>query len=412
MIVTIVIGSLLGERFWNQSHPPLYGMTLGILNDGSVAQVSLPVDLVNGSRVVDGGSSSAELAARQHHWLKSGRVPAITELNRSTMIEDALLDLNTLSLAHGVPVASWEPAWRYVWPRDSALVASALARTGHRDDAYALLDFVQAVQPSSGIFQASYLPDGSGPAEARGVQLDGTGWALWALSQVVAQEKTDSDRRLLTARYSKLLQRSSSALLALTAGGSRLPPVSADYWETKESQVTLATCAAVLMGLRSSQTLYGLLNSPLAAPMEKAADHFQQLVLEAFASDGFPRHLGGSRQSVDLGVAFLLPPFGNVTDARVLTSWRASNRYMARPAGGLAPGGSWRRDGISWTLPTAIYAIVEACQGMRSEAVASLEWLDSHRTPLGSLPEKVLAVGSPALGSATWMDGCRGDLRG
>jgi glucoamylase len=396
MILTIVIGSILGRRFWDQSHPPLYGMTLGILNDGTVTQVSLPVDLVGGSRVVAGGSSSAELAARQHRWLTSGRIPAIAELNRSTMVEDAMLDLNALSLAHGVPVAGWEAAWRYVWPRDSALVASALARTGHRDDAYAVLDFLEAVQPSSGAYQARYLPDRSGPPDGQGVQLDGTGWALWALSQVAAAEETDSDRHVLIERYSKLLRRSSATLLALTANGSRLPPVSADYWETKETKVTLATCAATLMGLRSSQALYHLLRSPQGDALGEAADNFQHLVLEAFASDGFPRHLGGSRQSVDMAVALLLPPFGNVTDTRVLTSWRDSTRYMARPAGGLAPGGSWRRDGISWTLPMSIYAIVEACQGMRSDAVARLQWLDNHRTPLGSLPEKVLANGPPA----------------
>jgi glucoamylase len=396
LILTVVIGSVLARRFWVQSHPPSYGMALGVLDDGTVTQVSRPVEFIGHSRVIAGGSSSEELAARQYHWLKSGRVPEIAELNRSTMVEDALLDLKTLSVTHGVPVAGWEAAWRYVWPRDSALAAGALARTGHRDDAYAILDFLEAVQPSDGIFQARYLPDGTGTPDGRSVQLDGTGWALWALSQVAAQEGTDADRRVLIERYSKLLRRSSSTLLALTANGSRLPPVSADYWETKETKTTLATCAAILMGLRSSQMLYDLLKSPQRDVLGEAADNFQHLVLEAFAPDGFPRHLGGSRQSVDLGVALLLPPFGNVADARVLTSWRTSNRYMARPAGGLAPGGSWRRDGISWTSPTSIYAIVEACQGMRSEAVARLQWLDGHRTSLGSLPEKVLASGSPA----------------
>jgi GH15 family glucan-1,4-alpha-glucosidase len=397
LILTLVSGFIFGRGFWVQSHPQLYGMTLGILHDGTVTQVSLPVEFIGGSRVVVGrGSSSEQLAAHQRHWLRSGSVPVITELNRSSMVEDALLDLNTLSLTHGVPVTGWEPAWRYVWPRDSALVASALARSQHSKDARAILDFLETVQPSTGIFQARYLPDGSGPPDGRGVQLDGTGWALWALRQVVVQEKTDSDRRVVIERYSKLLRRSSEALLALTANGSRLPPVSADYWETKETKVTLETCAAILMGLRSSQAMYSLLKSPHEGVLEDAADNFQHLVLEAFAPDGFPRHLGGSRKTVDLGVAFLLPPFGNVTDTRVLTSWRNSTRYLARPAGGLAPGGSWRSDGISWTVPTSIYAIVEACQGMRPEAVSRLQWLDDHRTPLGSLPEKVLASGSAA----------------
>jgi glucoamylase len=396
LILTIVIGSVLARQFWVQSHPRLYGSSLGILDDGTVTQVSLPVEFIGHSRVLAGGASSEERAARQHQWLRAGTVPEIAELERSTMVEDALLDLNTLSLTHGVPVTGWEPAWRHVWPRDSALVAGALARSHHTADAYAVLDFLQAVQPDTGEFQARYLPDGSAPPDGRGVQLDGTGWALWALRQVVEQESNEADRRVLIERYSKLHRRSTETLLALTASGSAMPPVSADYWETKETKVTLATCAAILMGLRSSQALYELLKSPQASALKQAADNFQQLVLGAFASDGFPRHLGGSRQSVDMGVALLLPPFGNVTDPQVVHAWRKSTRYLARPAGGLAPGGSWRRDGISWTLPTSVYAIVEACLGLHSEAVARLHWLDSHRTPLGSLPEKVLTDGTPA----------------
>ena len=69
---------------------------------------------------------------------------------------------------------------------------------------------------------------------------------------------------------------------------------------------------------------------------------------------------------------------------------------MARPAGGLAPGGSWRRDGISWTNATATYALTAAAVGERQSAQGWLGWLDRHRTPAGSFPEKVLADGRPA----------------
>jgi glucoamylase len=359
-------------------------------------ETSLPVELVPGSRVIDSGALAQDIGAQQRHWVESGRVPAIAELGHSNMVGDALLDLNTLSYAYGVPMAGWEPAWRYVWPRDSALVASALARSRHASDAYKVLDFLQRVQPSTGIFEARYLPDGSRPPDDRGIQLDGTGWALWALSQVVNEEPTPSKRRNAIGRYAQLLDRSSSALLALTNRGSSLPPVSADYWETRESKVTLATCATVLMGLRSSQELYTKLGSPQSLEIDEASDRFERLVLHTFASHGFPRHVGGAARSIDMGVALLLPPFANVSNPQVYAAWRRSIKYMSRPGGGLAPGGSWRRDGISWTATTSMYAVVEACNGMRYESIARLKWLDGHRTSLGSLPEKVRADGRPA----------------
>src|SRR4029453_8807123 len=115
-------------------------------------------------------------------WLAAGTVPQVSGLD-SDMVAVALLDLHVLSRTYGVPVAGWGERWRYLWPRDSALAASALARTGHTADAERIVDFLQWVQPESGLFQARYLPDGSGVPDSRGVELDGVGWALWASGQ-------------------------------------------------------------------------------------------------------------------------------------------------------------------------------------------------------------------------------------
>ena len=129
---------------------------------------------------------SLDLAREQAAWLAAGSVPQVSGLD-GDMVATALLDLHILSRPYGVPVAGWSPAWRYVWPRDSALVVSALARTGHAADAERIVAFLQRVQPESGLFQARYLPDGSGVPDARGVELDGVGWALWATGQLAAE---------------------------------------------------------------------------------------------------------------------------------------------------------------------------------------------------------------------------------
>jgi glucoamylase len=362
----------LAPRFWEQSHPPLDATTLAIPRE---AQAS---------------------------WLAAGRVPKIEELAGSTMARDALLDLNTLSRLNGVPVAGWAPAWQYVWPRDAAFAASAFGRTGHFDDAERILQFLQDSQPTSGTFDARYRPDGSGPPDQRGIQLDGSGWAIWALDQVASELPTASLRRELITGFQPLLDRSAAAILHSVRDGSTLPPPSPDYWERPERQVTLATCSVLLAGLRSAERLYQA-NGQRRPALSSAADRFEQTILTTFSPDGFPRHPGGPAKSVDLGVAFLLRPFAGVTDPSAVQAWRRSPTFMRRPAGGLAPGGSWRRDGISWTPTVASYAMVEACEMPRERAVARLRWLDQHRTTAGSLPEKVRADGSPAsVAPVTW----------
>lgn len=392
---TLVAGGLLGHRFAEQRAIHLHGSTVAVRPGGSVGTVEADTELVPGSRVVAGADESAALAAEQQDWLAAGHVPEVPGLAGSTMINDALLDLHVLDRTHQVTTAGWSQNWRYVWPRDSAFVATAYARTGHLDEAVAQLRFLQEVQPASGEFAARYLPDGSGVPDDRGAQLDGSGWALWALAQVAAELPTAQARQELLAEFRPLHDRSLAVIEARTSAGRTLPPPSSDYWEVPEHRPTLATAAVLLAGLRGSQQIASDLPGGSASGAGRLADTFETTVLDAFVADGFPRHPGGAARSVDLGVAFLMPPFAGLSDDRVEDAFNRLPTAMARPAGGLSPGGAWRNDGISWTPSTATVALAAACTD-RPAALEWLRWLDAHRTPAGSLPEKVLADGSPA----------------
>jgi len=391
LAMTMLVGCYLAPRFWVQSHPTLDTTTPAISLTGSGTALSQGATAA-GTGVIP---ESPEIRL-SGSWLAGGRMPEVPELGGSTMVQNALRDLETLSLPYGVPVAGWAPAWRYVWPRDSAFAASALARTGHIAEARRILNFLSTAQPASGQFEARYRPDGSGPPDDRGLQLDGSGWAVWAMDQLASQLPAKDDRRQLVTDFDGLLDRSIDAILVSTGNGTTLPPASADYWETPERRVTLATCSVLLTGLRSAERLYGATNDPRQFLVGLVADRFERTVLDAFAADGFPRHLGGPARSVDLGVTFMVSPFAGTGDRAALDAWRRSPTFMRRPAGGLAPGGSWRRDGISWTPTVATYAMAAACHGPRAPAVEMLRWLDQHRTAAGSLPEKVLANGQPA----------------
>lgn len=374
---------------------PLDSSTLAVGADGEVVRVNgSGPELVPGTRVLAGTADSAAYAADQRAWLDAGRVPEVAELDGTTLVRDALLDLRVLGTGHQVPVAGWAPAWRYVWPRDSALVASAFARTGHLGDARRVIGFLQRMQPESGLFEARYRPDGTGSPDRRSRQTDSLGWALWAFAQV-AVELPEPDRRSFVEQHRPLLDRSTRAIQTLLSGPGSMPPASADYWETRERR-TLSTAALLRAGLASAAELYGLLGEDERAAQVSLAGKRLAARIHRIYAPHYPRTAGAGPASVDLGVSYLLPPFEPETEERAVAVWRSSASRMARPAGGLAPGGSWRADGVSWTTSTSSRAMTAAFVGDREEALHWLRWLDRHRTAAGSLPEKVLADGRPA----------------
>jgi GH15 family glucan-1,4-alpha-glucosidase len=392
-VAHLLIGLGLASYLDRRGEAVLVAPGVALTAQGAVQELGTSDILLPGTRVLaEPGAAAA--AATQRAWLDRGRVPSVAGLGSTDLFSQALLDLYTLSLPYGVAVAAWPEAWRFVWPRDAAFVATAMARTGRLLEARRTLSFLQAVQAPSGEFQARYAPDGSGPPDNRGAQHDGIGWSLWALGEVTAQIANPAERRRLVESYRLLLDRATDAATRLTADG--LPPASADYWEVPETRTTLATSAVLLAGLRSAGRLYSALGETGRAELSRAAaDRLERATLAAFAGRGFPRRLGGGAASVDLGVSLLLRPFAGVDSEAVRAAWRSAPRAMGRPAGGLAPGGSWPRDGLSWTPTVATYALVAACQDP-AEARRWLRWLDAHRTAVGALPEKVRADGAPA----------------
>lgn len=390
----LVAGLIGWFQYGRHREFPLYSSTIAVTASGNVTEVGPDDRLVAGTRVL-AGPGADQRVKEQRAWLAAGTVPAIGELGDSTMVRDALLDLHLLGSDHGVAVAGWGGPWHYVWPRDSALIAAALARTGHPAEATRLIRFLQQTQPVGGVFEARYRPDGSGPPDDRGQQIDGLGWVLWGSRQVADALPAAQQARFLQ-EIRPLIERSTGTILSLTDTRSGLPPASPDYWELKEDKRTLATSALLLAGLESATSLYTQLDEPNhEASAAAGAARLRQAITDHFGPDGYPRLEGGRATSVDLGASFLLPPFTAEAEPDVVAAWHRSAEKMKRPAGGLAPGGSWVDDGVSWTPTTSTYALVAA--GIdRTEAVRWLRWLDQHRTAHGSLPEKVLDDGSAA----------------
>jgi glucoamylase len=399
LAVLLLVGmAVLGGQFAQQRRITLRELGIAVGPDGATTDVTVDNGIDPRFRVIggDGPENSVEIH-RQNSWLAAGRLPVSPTGISETLVRDSLLDLYMLSRDYDVAVAGWVGPWRYVWPRDSAFVTSAFARTGHLDKAKRNLDFLQQVQPESGVFDARYLPDWSGRTpDSRGVQLDGAGWALWALGEV-ARFTPVAEQPALVGRYRQLLVRSTNAILNSLSPRTGLPSASPDYWETKENRATLANSAILLAGLQSSARLFGHLgDADQGRRVTDIARGLEVNIARSFGPSNYSRYPGGPAREVDLGVTFLQAPFVTFSDAAATQSaWKSVPKYSARPGGGLAPGGGWRDDGISWTSTVATYAMAAACIDP-PEALRWLGRLDRHRTSTGALPEKVLQDGSPA----------------
>ena len=304
-----------------------------------------------------------DLAAQESSWLAAGTVPG-AGTRFEPMAAAALSDLRAMLADDGAMVAAVHPRWGYSWPRDNSFAAAAFARTGHLEEAVRVLGHLECVQGADGSFEARYTLD-------------------------------EDSARSTAASLRPLLDRSTERTLELVANRSALPPASPDYWEVKEKHLTLGTAAPLLAGLEAAADAYGLLGErDLAARSADGAARLRAAIERAFGSRGYPRHVTGGLR--DAATAFVLPPFVDKPLDGAVEAWRASVAEMLRPAGGLAPGGSWKTDGISWTPQTSLYALAAAAQGDRTAAEHWLDWIDDHRTASGAIPEKVLADGSPA----------------
>ena len=394
-------------------HIRLYsnGITRGATGTPELVATGTTADYLPGSRVGNPGpadtaalAAAEALAAQSRAWLAAGTVPG-QDGPYGDMVTGALLDMRALLLDDGASVAGWSARWRYVWPRDASFVAAAMAITGHTDEALEILTFLGSVQHGNGAFEARYLPDGSGPPDDRGIQSDGTGWVLWATRTVLAAIADDDARARAARDLRPMIDRSTGRILELTSGRGTLPPASSDFWEVGESRVTLGTAAPLLSGLEAATVLYTELGiGPAAAAASARATRLRAAIEREFGPR-FARYTDG--QKLDAAGAFLLPPFQPTPLPGARAAWRASAAAMARPAGGLAPGAGWKDDGISWTPQTSLYGLAAAWAGDTETAETWLTWIDTHRTPSGAIPEKVLADGSPAaVAPLTWSAAC------
>ena len=406
----IGLGGVVAESFAEAARPdPVRSVTVAYVRsglrealtaeaaEGLTAQTRVMPDLDDPGPARRQGEFLTECAP----WLE--RIPA----HRREAAVAALLDLWVLGDELPATVAGWVGPWRYIWPRDAAFVAVALARVGALGRARDHLMHLQSVQAVDGCFAARVVPETGQSPDDRESQFDSLGLVLWAVVEVETAARRSGSQSDL-GDLDSLLRKTSRRLLDHTGSGRRLPPVGPDYWEVGESRVTLGLAGPTLIGMEALAALTkidaGLWNrlGGGAEEIMRAADAYAATFARTFGSSGLQRY--PTSGGFDSALAFL-PAAGLVrtdgaanrervveVDAESLSAVWAG---LQQPAGGIKPGHGWINDRSSWTPSTSLMGLGFARLGVQDRAGQVLDWLTRNRTEAGSFPEKISAEGTP-----------------
>jgi GH15 family glucan-1,4-alpha-glucosidase len=364
----------------------------------------------------------------------------VTEIfNRSLLILRTQIDNRGAIIAANDSdiVRFGKDTYSYMWGRDGAFVAAALAKAGYTHVCMKFFDFCARVLSEEGYLYQHYNPDGSlasnwhpwlvdGKAVLP-IQEDSTALILWALW---IHYECSKDIEFIRPLYDKLIKKSADFLVTNRDHDTKLPIPSYDLWEERFG-VHSFTVAAVIAGLRAAANFARLFkDASLAGKYDNVAKqmkeglerHLYHTGLKRYARSGYRKDKGYELDEVIdvslLGLTILgaLPP----RDPRMVETMEAIHRqlWLKTPVEGCAryqndvyqrpsdspsdiPGNPWFISTL-W-LGEYFIARAESLQELR-EAIPFLEWCVRNALPSGVLAEQVHPVdGSPlSVSPLTW----------
>ncbi len=328
--------------------------------------------------------------------------------------------------------------YSYMWPRDGALVSSALMHAGHAGAPERFLGFCSRVMSPNGYLRHKYNPDESLASTWHGyirdgkavlpIQEDETALVIWVLG-----EYFDLYQRIEETApfYRGLVTRPADFLLNHVDQRTGLPLPSYDLWEERWGVHTF-TVAAVIAGLRAAgrlSTEFG--ETERAARYRAAADRMlggARAVLWNEREQRFARMAtpGASGHTLDMTLdssLFGLVMFGALPadDPQVVSTLQqvADRLWVHTDVGGLARyqndyyhqverQDTSRVPGNPWFVCTMWLARYQLQQAQRLEDLAPgrklLEWAAQRALPSGTMAEQLHPyTGEPLLVSPlTW----------
>lgn len=327
--------------------------------------------------------------------------------------------------------------YSYMWGRDGAFVAAALAKAGYSHVCMKYFEFCARILSADGYLFQHYNPDGSLASnwhawlvdgkEILPIQEDSTALTLWALW--IHYEST-RDVEFIRPLYNTLIRKAAEFLVRYRDPETRLPLPSYDLWEERYALHTY-TVAAVIAGLRAAANFAKLFHDAvLAEKYDSIADEMTQAIGQYLYHDGLKRFArsgsrinGGYKLNEVIDISLLsLATFGifDPKDPRMMATAQAicEQLWLKTPVEGCAryQGDVYQRaedspkdiPGNPWFISTlwlAEYFIDRAeNRGQLEATLPYLEWCGKNALPSGVLAEQVHPVsGAPlCVSPLTW----------
>ena len=327
--------------------------------------------------------------------------------------------------------------YSYMWGRDGAFVAAALAKAGYTHVCMKFYEFCARVLTDEGYLYQHYNPDGSlasnwhpwlvdGKAVLP-IQEDSTALILWSLW---IHYESSKDIEFIRPFYDTLIKKSADFMVAHRDPDTKLPIPCYDLWEERFGVHTY-TVASVIAGLRAAANFARLfLDTPLAEKYDKTAEeikegltkHLYHKGLKRYARSGYRKDKGYELDAIiDVSLSALVvlgvlspkdPRMVETMEAIHQELWlntpvegcaRYQNDVYHRPDDSPAdiPGNPW----FISTLWLAEYYIVcaESLQELQ-KAIPYFEWCVNNALPSGVLAEQVHPLDSSPLSVSplTW----------
>ena len=196
--------------------------------------------------------------------------------------------------------------YSYMWGRDGAFVAAALAQAGYADVCKRFFAFCAEALSDDGYLMQHYNPDGSLAStwhpwlvdgeEVLPIQEDSTALVLWALK---IHYECANDIEFIGPLYNKLILKSADFLLAHRDPDTHLPLPSFDLWEERYGTHTF-TVAAVIAGLRAAADFARLFKDGLRAEAyATAADEMREGLNQHLYHEGLNRYAKSGYRRAD-----------------------------------------------------------------------------------------------------------------
>ncbi|MFC1591626.1 glycoside hydrolase family 15 protein [Thermodesulfobacteriota bacterium] len=357
----------------------------------------------------------------------------------------SLLILRTQIDNHGAIIAAndsdivrfGKDTYSYMWGRDGAFVAAALAKAGYSHVCMKYFDYCARVLSDEGYLFQHYNPDSSLASnwhpwlvdgkEILPIQEDSTALTIWALWLHYQSLK---DIEFIRPLYNTLIKKAADFLVSYRDPETLLPLPSYDLWEERYA-LHAYTAASVIAGLRAAANFAKLFqDAELADNYNSVANEMTAGISKHLYHDGLKRFArsgsridGGYKLDEVIDISLLsLATLGvlDPKDPRMIETAEAVREqlWLNTPVEGCAryQGDVYQRaedspqdiPGNPWFISTlwlAEYFIDQAeNQQQLKAALPYIEWCVKNALPSGVLAEQVHPVnGSPlCVSPLTW----------